>query len=61
MAMANKMRLLVTVLIVQLLYAASHMVSKAAINMGVNKLVFLVYRNTVAVLFLAPFAYFLEQ
>lgn len=36
-------------------------VSRAALNMGVSKLVFPVYRNIIALLLLLPFAYFLEK
>lgn len=42
-------------------YAGFHVVSRAALNMGVSKLVFPVYRNLVALLMLLPFAYFLEK
>ncbi|XP_004500966.1 protein WALLS ARE THIN 1 [Cicer arietinum] len=42
-------------------YAGFHVVSRAALNMGVSKLVFPVYRNIIAFLLLLPFAYFLEK
>ncbi|XP_050211196.1 protein WALLS ARE THIN 1 [Mercurialis annua] len=42
-------------------YAGFHVVSRAALNMGVSKLVFPVYRNIIALLLLLPFAYFLEK
>ncbi|KAJ7966820.1 WAT1-related protein [Quillaja saponaria] len=42
-------------------YAGFHVVSRAALNMGISKLVFPVYRNIIAFLLLLPFAYFLEK
>lgn len=42
-------------------YAGFHVVSRAALNMGISKLVFPVYRNILAFLLLLPFAYFLEK
>ncbi|KAL5557950.1 hypothetical protein UlMin_034161 [Ulmus minor] len=42
-------------------YAGFHVVSRFALNMGISKLVFPVYRNIIALLLLLPFAYFLEK
>ncbi|KAK4599903.1 hypothetical protein RGQ29_009807 [Quercus rubra] len=42
-------------------YAGFHVVSRAALNMGISKFVFPVYRNVIALLLLLPFAYFLEK
>ncbi|XP_075655861.1 protein WALLS ARE THIN 1-like [Castanea sativa] len=42
-------------------YAGNHIILRAALNMGVSKLVFPLYRNIIALLALAPFAYFLEK
>ncbi|GFQ06639.1 protein walls are thin 1 [Phtheirospermum japonicum] len=42
-------------------YAGFHVVSRAALNMGISKIVFPVYRNILAFLLLLPFAYFLEK
>ncbi|KAF7829620.1 protein WALLS ARE THIN 1-like [Senna tora] len=42
-------------------YAGFHVVSRAALNMGISKLVYPVYRNIIALLLLLPFAYFLEK
>ncbi|KDP32670.1 hypothetical protein JCGZ_13668 [Jatropha curcas] len=47
--------------IFQLGYAGNHVILRAALNMGISKLVFPVYRNIIALLLLAPFAYFLEK
>ncbi|KAM1133201.1 hypothetical protein ACFX19_043183 [Malus domestica] len=48
-------------LVLQFGYAGFHVVSRAALNMGISKLVFPVYRNIIAILLLLPFAYFLEK
>ncbi|OMO56952.1 Drug/metabolite transporter [Corchorus capsularis] len=45
----------------QLGYAGNHVIMRVALNMGVSKLVFPFYRNILALLALAPFAYFLEK
>lgn len=42
-------------------YAGFHVVSRAALNMGISKIVFPVYRNILALILLLPFAYFLEK
>ena len=42
-------------------YAGNHIILRAALNMGVSKLVFPLYRNIIALFALAPFAYFLEK
>uniref|UniRef100_A0A0D9XAX6 WAT1-related protein n=1 Tax=Leersia perrieri TaxID=77586 RepID=A0A0D9XAX6_9ORYZ len=42
-------------------YAGFHVVSRLALNMGISKLVFPVYRNIIALFLLVPFAYFLEK
>ncbi|KAI0522485.1 hypothetical protein KFK09_004864 [Dendrobium nobile] len=39
----------------------SHIVSRVALNIGIIKLLLLVYRNIIAVVLLAPLAYFLEK
>uniref|UniRef100_A0A0D9VBA3 WAT1-related protein n=1 Tax=Leersia perrieri TaxID=77586 RepID=A0A0D9VBA3_9ORYZ len=54
-------RLHVAMLTLQLGYAGFHVVSRLALDMGVSKLVFPVYRNLIALFLLAPFAYFLEK
>ncbi|KAL5200074.1 hypothetical protein ABZP36_021277 [Zizania latifolia] len=54
-------RLHVAMLALQLGYAGFHVVSRLALDMGVSKLVFPVYRNLIALFLLAPFAYFLEK
>ncbi|KAK1298087.1 hypothetical protein QJS10_CPB14g00265 [Acorus calamus] len=58
---SEKMKLLLAMFTLQLCYAGFHIVSRAALNMGVSKIVFPVYRNVIAFLLVAPFAYFLEK
>ncbi|XP_077239682.1 uncharacterized protein LOC143880576 [Tasmannia lanceolata] len=48
-------------LFVQIVYAGMALFSKAAINEGMSPYVFVVYRQAIATLVLAPFAYFLER
>jgi len=57
----ERFQLHAAMLALQFGYAGFHVVSRAALNMGVSKLVFPVYRNIIAFLLLLPFAYFLEK
>lgn len=57
----EKLQLHLAMLALQFGYAGFHVVSRAALNMGVSKLVFPVYRNIIALLLLLPFAYFIEK
>ncbi|VAH55268.1 unnamed protein product [Triticum turgidum subsp. durum] len=57
----EKVKLFMGVLALQFLLAGFHIVSRAALNMGISKLVFIVYRNVISLALLAPFAYFLEK
>ncbi|THG07914.1 hypothetical protein TEA_021086 [Camellia sinensis var. sinensis] len=57
----EKMKLLVALLVLQLCFAGFHIVSRLALNIGVSKVVYPVYRNIIALLLLSPFAYFLEK
>ncbi|KAM3345698.1 hypothetical protein ACQJBY_020284 [Aegilops geniculata] len=59
--MPEKAQLHVAMLALQFGYAGFHVVSRLALNMGISKLVFPVYRNIIALFLLAPFAYFLEK
>nr|CAD1822755.1 unnamed protein product [Ananas comosus var. bracteatus] len=58
---SEKVKLIIAVLSLQLCLAGFHVVSRAALNMGISKIVFPVYRNMIALVLLAPFAYFLEK
>ncbi|XAR64156.1 hypothetical protein NMG60_11024396 [Bertholletia excelsa] len=57
----ERFQLHISMLLLQFGYAGFHVVSRAALNMGISKLVFPVYRNILALLLLLPFAYFLEK
>ncbi|KAL6522017.1 WD repeat-containing protein wat1 [Orobanche minor] len=57
----EKFQLHLSMLALQFGYAGFHVVSRAALNMGISKIVFPVYRNVLAFLLLLPFAYFLEK
>ncbi|CAA3015407.1 WALLS ARE THIN 1-like [Olea europaea subsp. europaea] len=57
----EKFQLHLVMLALQFGYAGFHAVSRAALNMGISKIVFPVYRNILALLLLSPFAYFLEK
>ncbi|KAL6493072.1 WD repeat-containing protein wat1 [Orobanche gracilis] len=57
----EKFQLHLAMLALQFGYAGFHVISRAALNMGISKIVFPVYRNILAFLLLLPFAYFLEK
>jgi len=57
----EKLKLFMGVLALQFLLAGFHIVTRAALNMGISKIVFIVYRNIISLALLAPFAYFLEK
>ncbi|KAL5198920.1 hypothetical protein ABZP36_002432 [Zizania latifolia] len=49
-----------TVVLIRLIYAGMHILTKAAFNEGASTTVFVFYRHAVAAAFLLPFAFFLE-
>ncbi|EEF28253.1 protein WALLS ARE THIN 1 [Ricinus communis] len=59
--MPESSKLHVAMTIFQFGYAGNHVILRAALNMGISKLVFPVYRNLIALLLMAPFAYFMEK
>ncbi|ESQ30654.1 hypothetical protein EUTSA_v10011671mg [Eutrema salsugineum] len=58
---SEKMKLLVALITLQFYFADFHIVSRVALNIGVSKVVYPVYRNILALLLIGPFAYFLEK
>ena len=58
---SNKMKLLLSLVALHFCFAGFHIVSRVALNIGVSKVVYPVYRNIIALLLLSPFAYFLEK
>ncbi|GLJ31656.1 hypothetical protein SUGI_0636030 [Cryptomeria japonica] len=58
---SERVKLHAAMLALQFGYAGFHIVSRAALNMGVSKVVFPVYRNIIALMLLGPFAFFLEK
>jgi len=59
--MSERVKLHAAMLALQFGYAGFHIVSRAALNMGVSKVVFPVYRNILALMLIGPCAYFLEK
>ncbi|XP_051150974.1 protein WALLS ARE THIN 1-like [Andrographis paniculata] len=57
----EKFQLHLAMLALQFGYAGFHVISRTALNMGISKIVFPVYRNILAFVLLAPFAFFLEK
>lgn len=51
----------IAMVFIQFVYAGMSLLSKAAINDGMNPYVFVVYRQAFATLALAPFAYYFER
>ncbi|CAF2127991.1 hypothetical protein BRARA_C03680 [Brassica rapa] len=58
---SEKMKLVVALITLQFCFAGFHIVSRVALNIGVSKVVYPVYRNLLALLLIGPFAYFLEK
>ena len=58
---SEKMKLVVALITLQFCFAGFHIVPRVALNIGVSKVVYPVYRNLLALLLIGPFAYFLEK
>ncbi|KAI3910472.1 hypothetical protein MKX01_034866 [Papaver californicum] len=58
---SEKMKFLTALIALQFCYAGFHIVTRFALDMGVSKIVYPVYRNIIALTLLSPFAYFLEK
>ncbi|GFS46455.1 nodulin MtN21 /EamA-like transporter family protein [Actinidia rufa] len=53
----ERFQLHLAMLAMQFAHASFHVVSRAALNMGISKIVFPLYRNIIALILLVPFAY----
>ncbi|XP_010465903.1 PREDICTED: WAT1-related protein At3g18200 [Camelina sativa] len=58
---SEKMKLVVALITLQFCFAGFHIVSRVALNIGVSKVVYPVYRNILALILIGPFAYFFEK
>ncbi|CAN8269123.1 unnamed protein product [Cochlearia groenlandica] len=58
---SEKMKLVVALITLQFCFAGFHIVSRVALNIGVSKVVYPVYRNLLALIIIGPFAYFFEK
>lgn len=61
MALLNNQKACLAMVFTQLLYAGMALLSKAALNKGMGCLVFVVYRQGIAMLAMAPVAYIVER
>ncbi|KAK9948505.1 hypothetical protein M0R45_004077 [Rubus argutus] len=57
----ERARIHMVLTILQLSYAGQHIIIRSVLNLGINKLIFPIYRNIIALLLLIPFAYILEK
>jgi len=48
------------VIVIQAIYAAMFLLSKAAFDHGMNNFIFVFYRQAIATIFLTPFTFFFE-
>lgn len=60
-SVSERAKLHAAMVIFQIGYAGNHIILRVALNVGISKLVFLIYRTTIGLLLLSPFAYFLEK
>ncbi|KAK4381217.1 WAT1-related protein [Sesamum angolense] len=58
---SERVKLLISLFFLQFCFAGFHIVSRVALNIGVSKVVYPVYRNIIALLLLGPFAYIVEK
>ena len=59
-ALSNQ-KICLAMIFIQLAYAGMVLLSKAALTKGMSPLVFVAYRQSIAVLVLAPFAFLFER
>ncbi|XP_060675070.1 protein WALLS ARE THIN 1 [Ziziphus jujuba] len=57
----ERAKLHIALVVYQFGYSGNHIIFRAALNMGVSKLVLPLYRNSIAVFLLFPFAYFFRK
>ena len=53
-------RIYMVIIVIQAIYTGMYLVSKAALDHGMNSFVFIFYRQAAATVFLAPISMFLE-
>ncbi|KAI9113859.1 hypothetical protein K1719_015110 [Acacia pycnantha] len=58
---SQKAKIIAVLLALQFCLAGFHIVSRLALNIGVSKVVYPVYRNLLALILLSPLAYFFEK
>ncbi|KAL3637463.1 hypothetical protein CASFOL_018631 [Castilleja foliolosa] len=61
MAMMEQKNPFMVVVVIQFIYALYFLLTKLAFDVGMNTFVFVFYRQAIATLFLAPFAFFFER
>lgn len=59
--MTEKVKLLVALLALQFSLGGFHIVSRLALNIGISKVVYPIYRNLIALILLSPLAYYFEK
>ncbi|XP_015955938.1 WAT1-related protein At5g64700 [Arachis duranensis] len=57
----NNKKAYMAVILIQAIYAVMFLLSKAAFDHGINTFIFVFYRQALATVFLAPFAFFFER
>ncbi|KAJ7549775.1 hypothetical protein O6H91_07G068200 [Diphasiastrum complanatum] len=58
---ADRWKVHILLMVVQFTYGVSYVLNKVALNNGMNRIVFSVYRDVVALAVLGPLAYFFER
>lgn len=58
---SERAKLVASLIVLQLCFAGFHIVSRVALNIGVSKIVYPIYRNIIALILVGPFAYFMEK
>ncbi|KAG6413740.1 hypothetical protein SASPL_126454 [Salvia splendens] len=58
---SERAKLVASLIVLQLCFAGFHIVSRVALNIGVSKIVYPIYRNIIALILIGHFAYFMEK